>query len=417
MADSLRVQAAPSAPLEEYGERGFLGKTYDYFFDPRRYYSETVPRPGVGGGSPYFDVPRDDPGVAIRELKAKIDRGITEPTDRANWMTDPQFRWATSAKKTDKALLDSSKLDAYYQNLAVMYPPGNPLRERIPAEELRSLVAYEQNSEGFRDRIRSGYRPTGVLGSGSAVGAAATWMQSLGGMVHGAGKMAGNYAMGVDDAASRRDTVDAGKALGTFLSPLSPVTGETYHGALHDQAQESARNDAIIDRLGVWNAGHGYSPGAGGPSYSAKLRDALAWREVGAGQPDDTDTRLYEAGLPRYLSVPIGAVTDAVLNPVGSFQGLRPAVAAMKAGGWAPSLAQSSKFMNVVGLELLPEAGVRGVLAMAGAAGDPAETPPLMGIAPAPARQFPEDEWAEMEAADDELMAMKRAWMAKNAQR
>jgi len=418
MADSLRVQVPNAPPPTPMQPRGFLGKTYDYWFDQPRYQAGSIPIPGEGGSPRVSVSDPSDPGAAIRELRQKIAEEVAAPTPRANPVTDPQFRWLTSTSKTPDSLLASSRQDAFYQNLARLYPPmeggDNPEWHKIPAEDRDTLRAYAYNTDGMRDRIRSGYRPTGVLGTGSGLGAAATWAQSLMGMGYGAGQQLANERFKSRDSRVHDDGPypeaerESGRALATFLAPLSPLTGEAYHGSFSDRRDAAARADEIIDKLPWDHPAHLYSGGSKLPTPAMQFRHDELLQEVAAGAGKDGQTYLEEAGYPSWFSIPAGELTDAVLNPIGSFGGLGPAVKLANAGKYG-------KLAGVIGSELLPGLGLRATAAMNALDGGSQArseilSDPIMGLPRAPSMKdvVPDSEWAELEEMDRQYMQRQR---------
>jgi hypothetical protein len=319
-------------------------------------YAGDAPVAGRGNAPIAGYVATDDPVSDIRSLKSSIDQRITAPTARANWSTDPEFRWATSRQKSAEGQLQSSKQEAFYQNLLRMYgtpdSSGRPPESwsKLPPHVRKNLEAYAYNLDGFRDKISSGYESTGIIGPESAVGTGLTWLQSLPSMAYEGGRVLGNQASaafgGRDDVYDTNFNDAANTALAPFSAAVKPVTDLYAPGYSPESAfsRGGAALKAIDKQFGdmPWDSEmHGYLPKDGGawggeaPSIAGRLKyrggitDAIDKSSLTTGSEF-----LEREGVP---GAPVlGALMDATMNPLFSVSGLKNANAMWKAGAKLP---------------------------------------------------------------------------------
>lgn len=204
-----------------------------------------------------------------------------------------------------------------------------------------SLLAYAEDKDGFRTSMQSPQESTGVLGSGSPVNTALTWIQSMPGMLYGAGQMVGNAAdyafssgFGAGGAMGETELMaepavqypDAAQrtmaAVDTFTAPGQEIARRAGYGPEENRSAWTAmqktkeKNDEgikpfeAVERLL-------YEPTPYGSRISdIQHNDNLSKEAQATRVMLDGQEYLESMRVPEFVAAPAGMLLDDIFNPL-----------------------------------------------------------------------------------------------------
>lgn len=290
-----------------------------------------------------------------------------EPEFRPNSF-DP-VRAAFSREKMPNAAKADAQHAYFYDKL--LSELGRPTQPGVKPEAWKdlnpaiadSLLAYAEDKDGFRTALTADQEYTGILGQGSPVNTALTWMQSLPGMVYGAGQMLGNAAdYAVSSATGIQPAVqypDAAKkamaAVDTFTAPgqeiarLAGYGPEENSSAWSEMNRTRERNDEGIQAFEAVERLL-YEPTPYGSRISdIQHNDNLSKEAQATRVMLDGQEYLEGAGVPEYIAGPAGMFLDDVMNPLLNVPGLKQAKTLPKLARWAATEFLPSQAMLGIG--------------------------------------------------------------------
>lgn len=234
--------------------------------------------------------------------------------------------------------------------------------KELTPEVSDSLLAYAEDRDGFRTALKSNQEYTGVLGEGSPVNTAMTWMQSLPGMVYGAGQMLGNaadYAVssvaGIEPAVQYPDAakktmaaVDTFSAPGQELARIAGYGPEENSSAWSEMRRTRKKNDEGVQAFGPERVF--YKPNPWGSRVSdIQHSDNLSKEAQATRVMLDGQEMLEGARVPSYLAAPLGMLMDDIVNPVLNVSGLKAAKTLPALARWAATEFLPSQAMLGIG--------------------------------------------------------------------
>ena len=312
-----------------------------------------VPERDVQTDSPTYRVSPSNPGDYIRAL---VEQSKSVQTERPpDWSKPGLFtRW----KMPNAMQADAQQAYVFDQLLAAYGAPTHPgeIPERwsgLSPDMQKTLMAYATDADGFRTAIRSKDESTGVLGSGSPVNAAMTWLQSLPSMAYGAGQGLANATDYVVSTATGgipgTQYPKAGErfqtALDTFTAPgqeiarrigYGPERNESVWTAMEDARRENDANVVPFTEDRVFYEPSAYGPRGADRKHSADLSDEVQR----TSKQLDGSQYLLEANIPPSVAYPLGMAMDDMLNPLFNRPGFQQAIKSNSLGKLARRAAE-----------------------------------------------------------------------------
>jgi hypothetical protein len=287
--------------------------------------------------------PRTNPSAYIRALIEETDKMPVDLQAEARARTNlgfPEIR--TRPKDRARIEMDARRRHYLEKMLAAYGVPSEPGVEpeawQVLSEEPRkAMMNYATNAgsvaedAGFRDEIGSMRESVGILGPGSPLHTAGTWMQSLPRAVYATAEL------GWGEGKNKNAMQNLHNAWNTFTAPVQAIAG--VDGGTSAWKDADIAKETVQDqdwKTAAYGAKYAEDPAdtnwnpyqrAAGESF---LLSQIGDPQKGTGSADDGMQFFMRGGVPRRPARWAGMLTDAFLNPVPPSVG--PFLSAVKAG-------------------------------------------------------------------------------------
>lgn len=309
--------------------------------------------------------PRTNPGAYIRALIEETDKMPVDLDAEARARTKLGFPEILTRQKTNERIEMDARRRHYLEKMLAAYGvPSEPGVEPeawqvLPEEPRRAMMNYATNAgsvaetAGFRDEIGSMRESVGIIGPGSPLHTAATWLQSAPRAVYATAEL------GFGEGKNPNAMQNLHNAWNTFTAPVQAIAGvdggtsawkdaEAARATVQDQDWKTAAYGAKYAENANdanWNP---YQRAAGESFLLAQIGDP----KKGTGSADDGMQYFMRQGVARRPARWAGMFTDAFLNPIPPSVG--PFLSAVKGGRLGAAALHA-------GVELGPDLAIAGM--------------------------------------------------------
>ena len=267
-----------------------------------------------------------DPGRYIADLVREAEAFTADNLHKKPWYQKlyehPGF--LTAVSKSEAEMLDDARQAYVLDRLMERYPSPKD-QEALPEYLHRQMSLYSGNADGIRDRLKSDYRMSGLVGAlnpESNAGAALEWWDSLSGMATAASQGAADYAdRKVSEAYGGKAIPKYPNAYEDFMSSGMTFMRPAYfyNDMIEDptarsyaKKREDMHRSLDWDRpeYGWWGEVAGDMTGLGSAVRQLKSADE-------SRMPDIEET-LVESGVSRPAAALLGLNQSIVVDPFSS---------------------------------------------------------------------------------------------------